>query len=62
MIIKEARIQRKTWALDDEYLVIPEIQVFQSEGFEQGDTVIVTITKKEVRKRNDKTNRKGEEF
>jgi len=38
-------IAERCWDVDDYYLVVPEIQVFDDEGFKKGDTVKVTIEK-----------------
>ena len=38
-------IQKRIWGIDDEYLVVPEIQVMNMDGFEEGDKVRVTIEK-----------------
>ena len=37
------RIEKRIWAPDDYYLVVPEIQVFEEDGFQKGMEVRVTI-------------------
>lgn len=49
MKIRETTVQEKHWGPDDDYLVVPEIQVMASDGFWKGQKVRVTIEPLEVR-------------
>lgn len=44
---KEVTVERRRWAPDDDYLVIPEMQVFEEQGFKHGDRIKVIIIKEE---------------
>lgn len=45
IVKEEVRIERRIWDRDDDYLVVPDIQVFETDGFKEGDKVKVTIEK-----------------
>ncbi len=42
-IIEEIRVVKKHWGPDDDYLVIPELQVIEQDGFKERTKVRVTI-------------------
>lgn len=45
-VVKKGFVQTRHWGPDDDYLVV-EVQVFSDDGFKNGDTVEVTIEKKD---------------
>jgi hypothetical protein len=40
-----ARVEERHWGPDDDYNVVPEFQVFDSDGFKKGTPVRVTVEK-----------------
>ena len=43
--IEDVRIEKRVWGPGDTYLVVPEIQVFSTDGFKKGMKVRVIIQK-----------------
>jgi len=41
--VVERTISKRTWSGDDDYLVVPEIQVMEHDGWKKGQKVKVTI-------------------